>query len=238
MIPASFDGDGFCVIEGVLSGDEVAALQDVVAVGDGRGGMRNLFDVPEMQELAQSQAVRKIVEAVLGPHAKAVRGTLFDKTSAANWKVPWHQDVTIAVSAPVDVEGYGPWSKKAGITHVQPPAEILERMVSVRIHLDDCPEANGALKVVPGSQVEVNHPAMPRHHCCRRAMDKQRSHHERATDLDFTTPRWSRSRRLQVFGLLGSFRSDQFYALYSIEGWPGFSAQVHCRNESGRRRWS
>jgi ectoine hydroxylase-related dioxygenase (phytanoyl-CoA dioxygenase family) len=37
------------------------------------------------------------------------------------------------------------------VTHVQPPAEVLEQMVSVRIHLDDCPEENGALRVVPGS---------------------------------------------------------------------------------------
>ncbi len=35
--------------------------------------------------------------------------------------------------------------------HVQPPREVLERMVSVRLHLDDCPAENGALRVIAGT---------------------------------------------------------------------------------------
>jgi len=35
--------------------------------------------------------------------------------------------------------------------HVQPPAEILEQMISVRLHLDPCPAINGALRGIPGS---------------------------------------------------------------------------------------
>jgi len=42
---------------------------------------------------------------------------------------------------------------KAGVQHVQPPREVLEKMLSVRIHLDDCPEENGALKVIPGTHL-------------------------------------------------------------------------------------
>ena len=37
--------------------------------------------------------------------------------------------------------------------HVQPPAEVLEHMVSVRFHLDDCGEENGALRDIPGSHL-------------------------------------------------------------------------------------
>ncbi len=59
--------------------------------------------------------------------------------------------MTIAVNQKVEAAGYGPWSVKAGILHVQPPASVLERMVSVRLHLDDCPEENGALRVIAGS---------------------------------------------------------------------------------------
>jgi ectoine hydroxylase-related dioxygenase (phytanoyl-CoA dioxygenase family) len=76
---------------------------------------------------------------------------LFDKTGSANWLVPWHQDLTICVDTRLDVPGYGPWTKKAGIWHVQPPPSILDRMLSVRIHLDDCNESNGALRVLPGT---------------------------------------------------------------------------------------
>src|SRR5262249_36630616 len=76
---------------------------------------------------------------------------LFDKTPEANWKVTWHQDVTIAVAARREVEGFGPWSMKAGVIHVQPSAEILEQMLAVRIHLDDCGPENGPVRVLPGS---------------------------------------------------------------------------------------
>jgi ectoine hydroxylase-related dioxygenase (phytanoyl-CoA dioxygenase family) len=104
-----------------------------------------------MRSLAECSVVHKQVEAVLGRGARVVRGILFDKTEDANWKVPWHQDVTIAVTRRVEAEGFGPWSQKAGVLHVQPPASVLERMVSVRLHLDDCPKENGALRVIAGS---------------------------------------------------------------------------------------
>ena len=92
-----------------------------------------------------------MVDSVVGEDAVPVRGILFDKTESSNWKVPWHQDLTIAVAEKVETNGFGPWSMKAGVHHVQPPASILENMLSVRIHLDHCPAENGALRVVPGS---------------------------------------------------------------------------------------
>ena len=155
QVPPAFDLDGYCVVDAVLDADQVSRLRTFVsqkiARDDGRGGVRNLLEIPEMRRLADGSAVRAIVNAILGPSGKAVRGILFDKTSDANWKVPWHQDVTISVAARSDLDGYGPWSVKIGVTHVQPPASVLEKMISVRIHLDDCPEENGALKVIPGS---------------------------------------------------------------------------------------
>ncbi len=63
----------------------------------------------------------------------------------------WHQDVTNAVQERIETEGYGPWSIKADVLHVQPPAEVLEHMISVRLHLDPCGEENGALRVLSGS---------------------------------------------------------------------------------------
>ena len=65
--------------------------------------------------------------------------------------VLWHQDLSIAVRKREELEGYGPWSVKVDIPHVQPPASVLESMVTLRIHLDDADEANGALLVIPGS---------------------------------------------------------------------------------------
>jgi ectoine hydroxylase-related dioxygenase (phytanoyl-CoA dioxygenase family) len=104
-----------------------------------------------VRTIARSGVVRSLVEPVLGPNCFAVRGILFDKTPEANWKVVWHQDLTIAVQQKREAPGFGPWSEKAGVTHVQPPMEILERMLAVRLHLDDCGMENGPLRVLPGS---------------------------------------------------------------------------------------
>lgn len=88
---------------------------------------------------------------MLGRKARVVRGIYFDKHRDANWKVAWHQDVTIAVREKTEVEGFGPWSIKAGITHVQPPVWVLERMLALRLHLDYADLTNGALHVLSGS---------------------------------------------------------------------------------------
>jgi ectoine hydroxylase-related dioxygenase (phytanoyl-CoA dioxygenase family) len=80
-----------------------------------------------------------------------VRGLLFDKTPEANWPVPWHQDLTIAVNARTEAPGYGPWTVKGGVPHVRPPIAVLEAMLTLRVHLDDCDATQGPLRVVPGS---------------------------------------------------------------------------------------
>jgi ectoine hydroxylase-related dioxygenase (phytanoyl-CoA dioxygenase family) len=151
----SIDTDGFSMVENFLPRQEVADLVNFVernlSGGDRRGGVRNLLDFFEMRDLAASSAMRIAVKTILGSGVRVVRGILFDKTEGANWKVPWHQDVTIAVNQKVEAAGFGPWSVKAGVLHVQPPASVLERMVSVRLHLDDCPAQNGALRVIAGS---------------------------------------------------------------------------------------
>jgi ectoine hydroxylase-related dioxygenase (phytanoyl-CoA dioxygenase family) len=80
-----------------------------------------------------------------------VRAIYFDKSAATNWLVGWHQDLTVAARARVDVPGFGSWSVKEGVPHVRAPVAVLEQMLSVRIHLDDCEESNGALRVLPGT---------------------------------------------------------------------------------------
>jgi ectoine hydroxylase-related dioxygenase (phytanoyl-CoA dioxygenase family) len=98
--------------------------------------------------------VRGLVDPVLGTDAFAVRGIFFDKIEGANWKVPPHQDVTIAVRERHDVDGFRAWSVKEGLMHVQPPATVLERMATVRLHLDACGADNGPLRVVAGSHTQ------------------------------------------------------------------------------------
>lgn len=154
---------GFAVVPGVLDERTVSSFEErleAVEGGEGvlrRGGVyaiRNLLEVlPAARKLAHSSAVRALVEPVLGADCFPVRGVLFDKTPAAPWKVAWHQDLTVAVRERVEAEGFGPWSIKAGVVHVQPPARVLEGVLAVRLHLDDCDESNGPLKVLPGSHL-------------------------------------------------------------------------------------
>ena len=87
----------------------------------------------------------------LAAAAFPVRVIFFDKVDGANWGVPWHQDLAIPVSEKVDAPGFSGWSVKEGVPHVLPPVDVLARMVTLRIHLDDCGEDNGPLRVVPGS---------------------------------------------------------------------------------------
>ena len=98
-----------------------------------------------------SGKVLEIACAVLGERARAVRGILFDKHPAANWSLPYHQDRAIAVNAKLQVPGFIGWSVKEDVPHVLPPASVLEQMIAVRIHLDDCPAENAPLRVAPGT---------------------------------------------------------------------------------------
>ena len=92
-----------------------------------------------------------LASSLAGKPARLVRILAFDKTPELNWGVPWHQDRTIAVKARRDMPGYGPWSMKGGVPHVEPPAALLEAMFTLRFHVDDCGPANGPLKTIPGS---------------------------------------------------------------------------------------
>lgn len=153
--------DGYAIIPDCLDDSTIdGLLAELQGVSDeavsrraGRAfGIRNLLNVlPSARALAGSAGLRALVEPILGHEARVVRGIYFDKHADANWKVAWHQDLTIAVRRQMDVEGFGPWSTKAGITHVQPPVTILENMLALRLHLDDADESNGALRVIPGT---------------------------------------------------------------------------------------
>lgn len=88
---------------------------------------------------------------LLAKPARLVRFVAVDKRPQANWFVPWHQDRTIAVRRRCDIEGFENWTIKDGVHHVEPPVGLLESMVTLRVHLDDCDETQGPLEVIQGS---------------------------------------------------------------------------------------
>lgn len=147
-----FEQVGACLIGNVLPEVRLAFFRAMVdaCVTDGPGNrmfsLPRSGDGPDLLSLLCDLASR-----LCGRPARMVRILAFDKTPEANWGVPWHQDRTVAVKRRVEVDGFGPWSMKAGVPHVAPPQALLEAMFSLRLHLDDCGPDNGPLKIIPGS---------------------------------------------------------------------------------------
>jgi ectoine hydroxylase-related dioxygenase (phytanoyl-CoA dioxygenase family) len=94
------------------------------------------------------------IRSLLPRNAVAIQCTLFDKSPTKNWLVALHQDLSIPVRDLVDCPECSGWSEKEGYLYVQPPVSVLERLVAVRVHIDDCPAESGALRVVSGSHAE------------------------------------------------------------------------------------
>lgn len=158
------DEQGVAVLQDVITSEQVEHLRqrideaqresnsatiqrrgDVVAIRD------LLRALPDLRDVVIGSAIREIASAVLGENAGLVRAVLFDKSTHANWGVFWHQDLTVAVRERVDVPGFTGWSVRSGVTQVQPPSEVLETMLTIRAHLDDCGKANGPLRAISGS---------------------------------------------------------------------------------------
>src|SRR5262249_28072225 len=144
-LSSQLERDGFAILPVCL--DESSLHQLCRAIDGEKYGQRNLLEEPIVRQLARSNAVRTVVSSELASHYFAVKCTVFNKTPAANWKVPWHQDLTIPVRDRIDVERFGRWTIKDGVQNVQPPHEILSRILAMRIHLDENDADNGPLCV-------------------------------------------------------------------------------------------
>jgi hypothetical protein len=101
--------------------------------------------------LAKSIAPADAIARARLPGARPVFARFFDKSRDANWSLAWHQDRTIALKRRRDTPGFTAWTVKQGIAHAVPPLDYLERMLILRLHLDDTGEAQAPLLVAPGS---------------------------------------------------------------------------------------
>ena len=141
---------GFAVIPRVIDADEQRELLSTLGPVSG-AGRRGLLAFAAVAELARSPRLLALVRPHLPSEPFPVRAIYFDKSPGAKWLVPWHQDLSLALRARAEVPGFGPWSTKDGVPHVQPPVDLLQQMLTVRLHLDAADESNGALRVIPGS---------------------------------------------------------------------------------------
>jgi ectoine hydroxylase-related dioxygenase (phytanoyl-CoA dioxygenase family) len=161
---AVLDRDGFVVLRGVYARDEVARIGDELELAlagagdsalDSRGQVyaaRNVLSVyPAVRDCWRRAPLVALLSTTLGEGFGLVRVLFFDKPPQRTWSLPWHQDRTIAVREHRPSEVFRKPTRKAGVAHVEAPPEVLDAMLTLRIHLDAATTENGALLVLPGS---------------------------------------------------------------------------------------
>jgi ectoine hydroxylase-related dioxygenase (phytanoyl-CoA dioxygenase family) len=151
---AQIGADGHAAVECVFDTLEVDSILDALnrtPLARTRAGARHAMQNPVVTDLVRDPRLLGLVRSVLGPDALPFRATLFDKSPTANWLVVWHQDTALPLRQRQDVPGWGPWSVKSGVIYAHAPAAALNRVLALRIHLDDSTPLNGPLRVLPGS---------------------------------------------------------------------------------------
>lgn len=148
----SFEQDGFLVTSALLSEQQCQTLDGHLSgVAIAMAGKRSLLETDWCRALASALKSHPALSPFLPEDPLAVQCTLFEKSLARNWLVSLHQDLSIPVAERLEHPALAGWSEKEGGLFVQPPAEVLEKIVAVRLHLDDCAADDGPLNVVPGS---------------------------------------------------------------------------------------
>ncbi|MGU3376384.1 phytanoyl-CoA dioxygenase family protein [Chryseobacterium sp. M5A1_1a] len=156
---------GFSVINTVFSDQEVEKIISVLnSIDTSRENFRKsedlfairqfLKEIPEVKDFIFNDNIKRIIKEIFGEKYFVVKSIYFDKPETSNWYVAYHQDLTISVDKKLDLPNFGPWTTKQNQFAVQPPLDILENIYTIRIHLDDTDENNGALKVVPKSHAK------------------------------------------------------------------------------------
>ncbi len=104
--------------------------------------------------IAKDRRLTSLAAGFVGSDPVPFSATLFEKNEQANWLITWHQDTALPMAEPFEAEGWGPWSKKAGLHFSHAPDWVLSRVIALRLHLDDSTTANGPLRVLPGTHTD------------------------------------------------------------------------------------
>jgi ectoine hydroxylase-related dioxygenase (phytanoyl-CoA dioxygenase family) len=157
--------NGFSIVENIYSEKEIDTISNLIDT-ESKDNWRfrknkDLFaircflkEIPALNALIFNENLLQIIHN-LNPKYRVVKSIYFDKPPRNNWNVNWHQDLTISVSNKENTEGYKNWLPKDDYYSVQPTTDILENIVTIRIHLDDCNVQNGALWVLPKSHSHI-----------------------------------------------------------------------------------
>lgn len=152
-IEETFSKNGFVVRDNLVSEAMLTNIeQHVASIQPQRAGTRNLLACDWCCQLALDLKQHPQLSSLLSATV-AVQCTYFAKTVEQNWLVTLHRDYVIPVQHQFSATNWSHWSTKEGIHYVRPPKAVLNALVAVRVHLEDCQESNGPLQVVPGSHL-------------------------------------------------------------------------------------
>jgi ectoine hydroxylase-related dioxygenase (phytanoyl-CoA dioxygenase family) len=148
---------GYAIEPEIFSPADIGRVKTALAgepLNRSRAGARHILASRPIAELACDERLLAMASQWLGARAIPFKATLFEKSPTANWLVAWHQDTALPVDAVRAAPGWGPWSEKFGVPYAHAPARALEKIVALRIHLDDCDDSNGSLRVLPGTHTD------------------------------------------------------------------------------------
>ncbi len=164
-LKAQLTDKGFAILEGVFLEEQTEEIVRLIhQVETSRPAFRKTADLfairqffkemPEVKPLIFTEPLNTLLDQLFGQDYFVVKSIYFDKPPNSNWFVSWHQDLTISVNEKFEMQHFRNWTVKQGQFAVQPPLHILENIVTLRIHLDNTDETNGALKVIPGTHLQ------------------------------------------------------------------------------------
>ena len=145
---------GFSIIENCFDKNELNKIIDFINKNNFNFSERQLFNrYPDLQKIIfKSKLFKKLLNTICIKDYFLSKAIYFNKPSKSNWFVSYHQDISISVKNKVKQDGFSKWTIKQGQLGVIPPLEILENIITIRIHLDKADKKNGALKVISQSQ--------------------------------------------------------------------------------------
>ncbi len=157
----SFRKEGYAILPNFFSEielEEIASCLEVYGEDRFDENSQHLFAIrqllsriPKLKTHLFNSNLKGLLSTYYDKLPVLTKAIYFDKPSASNWFVAYHQDLSISVKDKFDIKGYKNWTHKKSQYGVQPPLDILENILTIRIHLDDTTKGNGALKVIPKS---------------------------------------------------------------------------------------
>jgi ectoine hydroxylase-related dioxygenase (phytanoyl-CoA dioxygenase family) len=152
------ESKGFSITPQLYSGSELGFIKELFDKNASFSenvlvySIRKLLKtIPELSTLLFNKNLIELINELGGPDYFLTKSIYFDKPENSNWFVSYHQDLSISVSDKFEIDGYKNWTVKKNQFGVQPPIEVLEKTITLRIHLDNTDQSNGALKVILNS---------------------------------------------------------------------------------------